>query len=152
MAIIDRDYVEWSNLQRQQLYTEEDARQRLPKAMAAKARLLAVNSDIHIDAYAAEGTAETLEPLIEQADCIVDATDNFETRMVINDLALKMKTPWIYGACVSSQGMCMTIIPGLRRVYPACLSKCPWAERHVIQQVSYLRQFISSPLISRLRR
>ena len=59
MAIIDRDYVEWSNLQRQQLYTEEDARQRLPKAMAAKARLLEVNSDIHIDAYAAEGTAET---------------------------------------------------------------------------------------------
>ena len=68
-----------------------------------KARLLAVNSDIHIDAYAAEGTAETLEPLIEQADCIVDATDNFETRMVINDLALKTETPWIYGACVSSQ-------------------------------------------------
>lgn len=113
MAIIDRDYVEWSNLQRQQLYTEEDARQRLPKAVAAKARLLAVNSAIHIEAYAAEGTAETLEPLIEQADCIVDATDNFETRMVINDLALKTKTPWIYGACVSSQGMCMTIIPGV---------------------------------------
>ncbi|MBY8912388.1 ThiF family adenylyltransferase [Bacillus sp. YC2] len=113
MAIIDRDYVEWSNLQRQQLYTEEDAKQRMPKAMAAKSRLLAVNSEIHIDAYVAEGTAETLQPLIEAADCVVDATDNFETRMLINDLAQKTKTPWIYGACVSSQGMYMTIIPGV---------------------------------------
>lgn len=113
MAIIDRDYVEWSNLQRQQLYTEEDARQRMPKAMAAKSRLLAINSEIHIDAYVEEGTAETLQPLIEEADCVVDATDNFETRMLINDLAQKTKTPWIYGACVSSQGMYMTIIPGV---------------------------------------
>lgn len=113
ITIIDRDYVEWSNLQRQQLYTEDDANNRLPKAMAAKQHLTSINSDIHIEALVAEGTAETLEPLIRQADVVIDATDNFETRMIINDLAQKTKTPWVYGACVGSQGMFMTIIPGV---------------------------------------
>lgn len=113
ITLIDRDYVEWSNLQRQQLYTESDAKLRMPKAMAAKEHLSAINSGIHIEAYVAEGTAETLEPLIEKADVVIDATDNFETRMLINDLAQKTKTPWVYGACVSSQGMFMTIIPGV---------------------------------------
>ncbi|CAF1805946.1 molybdopterin-synthase adenylyltransferase MoeB [Bacillus subtilis] len=112
ITIIDRDYVEWSNLQRQQLYTESDAKLRMPKAMAAKEHLSAINSEIHIEAYVTEGTAETLEPLIEKADVVIDATDNFETRMLINDLAQKTKTPWVYGACVSSQGMFMTVIPG----------------------------------------
>lgn len=80
--------------------------------MAAKEHLSAINSEIHIEAYVTEGTAETLEPLIEKADVVIDATDNFETRMLINDLAQKTKTPWVYGACVSSQGMFMTVIPG----------------------------------------
>ncbi|KAA6453050.1 MoeB/ThiF family adenylyltransferase [Bacillus swezeyi] len=112
LSIIDRDYVEWSNLQRQQLYTEEDAEKRLPKAVAAKERLSKVNRDVRLHTYVSDGTAETLKPLIEEADAVVDATDNFETRMIINDLAQAAGTPWVYGACVSSQGMYMTIIPG----------------------------------------
>lgn len=134
VTIIDRDYVEWSNLQRQQLYTESDAELRMPKAMAAKEHLSAINSGIHIEAYVTEGTAETLEPLIEKADIVIDATDNFETRMLINDLAQKTKTPWIYGACVSSQGMFMTIIPGRHLVCLVCLNKFLSAERRAIQR------------------
>lgn len=111
LSIIDRDYVEWSNLQRQQLYTEKDAEERLPKAAAAKDRLSQINRDVELRTYVADGTVETLRPLIEEADAAIDATDNFETRMIINDLAQETGTPWVYGACVSSQGMYMTIIP-----------------------------------------
>ncbi|MBK4208123.1 thiamine biosynthesis protein MoeB [Bacillus licheniformis] len=111
LSIIDRDYVEWSNLQRQQLYTEKDAEERLPKAAAAKERLSEINSGVELRTYVADGTVETLRPLIEEADAVIDATDNFETRMIINDLAQETGTPWVYGACVSSQGMYMTIIP-----------------------------------------
>ncbi|MCY8271161.1 MoeB/ThiF family adenylyltransferase [Bacillus sonorensis] len=120
LSIIDRDYVEWSNLQRQQLYTEKDAEDRLPKAIAAKNRLSKINRDVRLHTYVSEGTAETLKPLIEEADAVVDATDNFETRMIINDLAQQTNTPWVYGACVSSQGMYMTIVPG-RTPCLACL-------------------------------
>ncbi|NPC92387.1 thiamine biosynthesis protein MoeB [Bacillus sp. WMMC1349] len=112
LSIIDRDYVEWSNLQRQQLYTEKDAENRLPKAIAIKNRLSKINRDVTLYTYVAEGNAETLLPLIEEADAVVDATDNFETRMMINDLSQKLNKPWVYGACVSSQGMYMTIVPG----------------------------------------
>lgn len=111
LSIIDRDYVEWSNLQRQQLYTEKDAEERLPKAAAAKERLSQINRDVELRTYVADGTVETLRPLIKEADAVIDATDNFETRMIINDLAQETGTPWVYGACVSSQGMYMTIIP-----------------------------------------
>lgn len=120
LSIIDRDYVEWSNLQRQQLYTEKDAENRLPKAIAAQNRLAQINRDVNLHTYVAEGNAETLKSLIEEADAVIDATDNFETRMIINDLAQQTGTPWVYGACVSSQGMYMTIVPG-RTPCLACL-------------------------------
>lgn len=112
ITIIDRDYVEASNLQRQQLYTEEDARQKLPKAAAAKQRLAAINSEVEVAAVIGDATAEVIENKAADADLIIDATDNFETRMVLNDVSQKYHVPWIYGACVGSFGMSFTIIPG----------------------------------------
>lgn len=112
ITIIDRDYVEESNLQRQQLYTEEDVIEKFPKAAAAKKRLKAINSDIEIQSIIGDATPEVLEEQIKDVDLIIDATDNFETRMMINDVSQKYKVPWIYGACVGSFGMSFTIIPG----------------------------------------
>ncbi|MED3964236.1 MoeB/ThiF family adenylyltransferase [Niallia taxi] len=111
LTIIDRDYVELSNLQRQQLYTEEDANEKVPKAIAAEKRLKAINTEAVITPIVAEATKELVEEYLEAADLLIDATDNFETRMLLNDLALFHQTPWIYGACVGSSGMCFTIIP-----------------------------------------
>lgn len=112
LTIIDRDYVEASNLQRQQLYTEEDVADKLPKAAAAEKRLKAINSDVDIHAIIGDATPEVLEDLAAVADLIIDATDNFETRMAMNDVSQKYQVPWIYGACVGSYGMSFTIIPG----------------------------------------
>ncbi|MBD3859540.1 ThiF family adenylyltransferase [Bacillus sp. 28A-2] len=111
LTIIDRDYVEFSNLQRQQLYTEHDATAHVPKAIASKKRLQEINHEVTIHALIEDAGPELLRPLFQRADIVIDATDNFETRMVMNDLSLETKTPWIYGACVSSQGMYMTILP-----------------------------------------
>lgn len=111
LTIVDRDYVEWSNLQRQQLYIEEDAKQRLPKAVAAKQRLGEINHEVEVNAVIEDVTAENICDFSKHADVIVDATDNFETRLVINDAALKQKIPWIYGACVGSYGLTYTVIP-----------------------------------------
>ncbi|WP_409272577.1 thiazole biosynthesis adenylyltransferase ThiF [Neobacillus sp. SCS-31] len=112
LTIIDRDYVEESNLQRQQLYTEEDVLQKLPKAAAAEKRLRAINRDVEIEAIIGDATPEVLEELANGIDLIIDATDNFETRMAINDVSQKYRIPWIYGACVGSHGMSFTILPG----------------------------------------
>ncbi|MGF6947599.1 sulfur carrier protein ThiS adenylyltransferase [Neobacillus sp. B4I6] len=112
LTIVDRDYVEWSNLQRQQLYDEEDAERKIPKAIAAKERLSKVNSHVEIIPHVIDGTSEKLESLLHDVHLILDATDNFDTRMVLNDLSQKNNIPWIYGACVGSFGMSYTIIPG----------------------------------------
>ncbi|MHA6529011.1 ThiF family adenylyltransferase [Paenibacillus sp. BAC0078] len=112
IILADRDYVEWSNLQRQQLYTEEDARQRMPKAAAAKVRLEQINSEIMIEAHVLDVRAEELENLLTGVDLIMDGTDNFDTRLIINDMAQKHGIPWIYGACVGSYGITYTILPG----------------------------------------
>ncbi|MBA2871978.1 adenylyltransferase/sulfurtransferase [Anoxybacillus calidus] len=114
ITIIDRDYVEWSNLQRQQLYSEEDAKERLPKAIAAKQRLERINSNVVIEAIVGDATARELQLIMEEnkPHLIIDATDNFETRMVINDISQKYRIPWIYGACVGSYGISYVILPG----------------------------------------
>ncbi|MEH7333300.1 thiazole biosynthesis adenylyltransferase ThiF [Neobacillus drentensis] len=112
ITIIDRDYVEASNLQRQQLYTEEDVAEKLPKAAAAEKRLHAINSDVEIRAIIGDANPELLEELVSGVDVMIDATDNFETRMAMNDVSQKYKVPWIYGACVGSFGMSFSIIPG----------------------------------------
>ncbi|WP_078549036.1 thiazole biosynthesis adenylyltransferase ThiF [Litchfieldia alkalitelluris] len=112
ITIVDRDYVEWSNLQRQNLYNEEDATERLPKAIAAEKRLKHINSDVNISSFVMDVSIEEIEELTANVDLIMDATDNFDTRMLINDASQKYNIPWIYGACVGSYGISYTIIPG----------------------------------------
>jgi len=111
LTIVDRDYIEWSNLQRQQLFTEEDAKKRTPKAVAAAERLREINSEVEINAHIMDVTPIELEELVPGVDLILDATDNFDIRMMLNDISLKHRIPWIYGSCVSSYGMSFTIIP-----------------------------------------
>ncbi|KGX92419.1 thiamine/molybdopterin biosynthesis protein MoeB [Pontibacillus halophilus JSM 076056 = DSM 19796] len=112
VTILDRDYVERSNLQRQQLYTEADAEERLPKAVAAERRLRQVNPDVDVNGYVMDVGVEELERFVPEADVVLDATDNFDTRFLINDMAQKHEVPWIYGGCVGSYGLSYTIIPG----------------------------------------
>lgn len=112
ITITDRDYVEWSNLQRQQLYTEQDALKHLPKAEAARMRLQSINSEVRIEAHVMDVRAEELAELAQGCDLFMDATDNFDTRLIINDISQKMNIPWIYGGCVGSTGMTYTFIPG----------------------------------------
>ncbi len=111
LRIVDRDFVEESNLQRQTLFTEEDAQNSLPKAIAAQRRLRQTNSQVKIDAQVIDVNHKNIERLIDGMDCILDATDNFETRFLINDVAVKNKVPWVYGAAVGGYGLSMTIIP-----------------------------------------
>lgn len=112
LTLIDRDYVEWSNLQRQQLYTEQDAQEKLPKVIAAKTRLQSINKDVDIHVAIMDACTESLLPLLVGVDVMVDATDNFDVRFVMNDLAQKHRIPWVYGSCVGSYGATYTIVPG----------------------------------------
>ena len=117
LTIVDRDYVEWSNLQRQQLYTEEDVRNQLPKAIAAKTRLEQINSEITIDSFVEDVHGLNIEELIKGHSVIVDATDNFETSLIVNDAAVKQGIPFIFGACVGSYGLTFPIIPGRNTMF-----------------------------------
>ncbi|KAB2440078.1 molybdopterin-synthase adenylyltransferase MoeB [Bacillus luti] len=112
LTIADRDYVEWSNLQRQQLYTEEDAKQCKPKAIAAAEHLRTINSEVEIEAVVTDVTMQEMEELTKEVDLILDATDNFDTRLLINDISQKENIPWIYGGCIGSYGVTYTILPG----------------------------------------
>ncbi|MCI0420595.1 MAG: ThiF family adenylyltransferase [Acidobacteria bacterium] len=111
LRIVDRDFVEQSNLQRQTLFTEEDARNALPKAVAAQRRLSQINSQVRVEASVADVNARNIESRVEGAHCILDATDNFETRFLLNDVAIKQGIPWVYGAAVGSYGVSMTVLP-----------------------------------------
>jgi adenylyltransferase/sulfurtransferase len=123
VLIIDRDYVEPSNLHRQTLFDESDAAESLPKAVAAVRKLTAFNSEVEIKAEVADLTPENVGRLLGTADLILDATDNFETRYLINDYAVKNRRPWIYAAAVAAYGVTMNILPGetacLACVFPA---------------------------------
>lgn len=111
LKIIDRDFVEFSNLQRQNLFSESDANERLPKAIAAKNRLAEINSEVQVEAVVADVNFSNIERLIHDCDLVLDGTDNFQTRYLINDACVKSGTTWIYGAAVSSYGATMTIQP-----------------------------------------
>lgn len=110
LRIIDRDYVESSNLQRQILFDEEDGRQSFPKAEAAARKIAAINSEITIEPHAKDLTPEAIS-LLENVDLILDCTDNFETRYLINDFAVKDQRPWIYAAAVGSYAVTMNVLP-----------------------------------------
>ncbi|WP_047986044.1 MoeB/ThiF family adenylyltransferase [Ornithinibacillus californiensis] len=111
LTIIDRDYVEESNLHRQQLFTERDYLDQLPKAVAAKNHLHRINSSVDIVTYVMDGDSTNIAPLLDDVDLVIDATDNFDIRFIMNDLVHQYNIPWIFGSCVGSTGMSYTIIP-----------------------------------------
>jgi molybdopterin-synthase adenylyltransferase len=122
LRIIDRDYVELSNLQRQWLFDECDAQQGMPKAVAAARKIAAINSGVRVEPVVADLTVSNVEDLLGGVDLILDGTDNFETRYLINDFAVERGIPWVYGAAVGSYGIAMPVIPAktacLRCIYP----------------------------------
>ncbi len=111
LRIADRDFVEASNLQRQTMFTESDAAERLPKAIAAARHIAAVNSDIVVAAEVIDVNHSNIESLISDCDVVLDGTDNFATRYLINDACVKHEVNWIYGAAVGSYGVTMTVRP-----------------------------------------
>jgi molybdopterin-synthase adenylyltransferase len=130
LRIIDRDYVEPSNLQRQMLFDEADAADSLPKAIAAAKKIAQFNSEIVVEPVVADLTPANITEQLAGADLLLDATDNFETRYLVNDYAVKNDVPWIYTAAVSTYGVTMNIIPG----ETACLSCVfPVAPQGVVQ-------------------
>lgn len=112
LRIVDRDFVEFTNLQRQTLYKEQDATDRLPKAIAAKRRIAEINSEVTVEEHVADVNNSNIKSLIDGCAIVIDGTDNFQVRYLVNDACVKHNTPWIYGAAVSSYGTTMTVIPG----------------------------------------
>lgn len=112
LRIVDRDFVETSNLQRQVLFDEDDVAAHLPKAVAAANKLRRINSEIEIEPIVSDVDHTNLPGLLENVDVIVDGTDNFETRFLLNDASVKFGLPWVYGGCIGAGGQTMTILPG----------------------------------------
>src|SRR5947207_11255584 len=123
LRLVDRDFIETNNLQRQVLFDEHDVAENIPKAEAAARKLSAINSSVHVEPVVTDIDHTNILELVEDADLILDGTDNFEIRYLINDVAVKLNKPWIYGGCIGSHGQTMTIIPGqtpcLRCVFEA---------------------------------
>ncbi len=122
LTVVDRDFIELNNLQRQLLFDEQDLAENLPKAVAAERKLRAINSDIEVRGLVSDVNAENIEGLITGATLVMDGTDNFETRYILNDACIKLGIPWIYTGAVASYGMSQTILPGqtpcLRCLFP----------------------------------
>ncbi len=112
VRIVDRDFVDLSNLQRQVLFDEDDVAACLPKAVVAAEKLRKVNSSVTIEPIVADVDHTNIEEFCRDVDCIVDGTDNFETRFLINDVSIKHEIPWVYGGCLGASGQTMTIVPG----------------------------------------
>jgi adenylyltransferase/sulfurtransferase len=112
IRIIDRDFIEIHNLQRQILFDEADVAENLPKAEAAARKIRAINSTIQVEPVVTDLDHTNILELVRDADLILDGTDNFETRYLINDAAVKLGKPWIYGGVIGSEGQTMTIVPG----------------------------------------
>jgi adenylyltransferase/sulfurtransferase len=112
LRIVDRDFLELNNLQRQVLYDEEDVAAGIPKAVAAAAKLRKINSQIEIEPLVTDVDHTNIEQLIDGVDMMVDGTDNFETRFLLNDVSVKFGIPWVYGGCIGAEGQSMTIVPG----------------------------------------
>ncbi len=125
LTIVDRDYVEETNLQRQSLFDEEDAARGLPKAVAAEAKLRRINSEVVVRGLVADVDADTAPALIRESDLVLDGTDNFETRFLVNDLCVQARIPWVYGACVASYGLALLIRPGLSPCLRCVLEEMP---------------------------
>ncbi|MEI6045826.1 MAG: HesA/MoeB/ThiF family protein, partial [Chloroflexota bacterium] len=124
LTLIDRDFIELNNLQRQLLFDEEDLRRNLPKAIAAANKLRLINSEIEIVPLVEELNYENVEKLVAAADVILDGTDNFETRYLLNDVCVKLGKPWVYSGVIAAYGVTSTIVPGKNPCY-RCLFPDP---------------------------
>jgi molybdopterin-synthase adenylyltransferase len=118
LTLLDRDYVEWSNLQRQVLFQEADAAEGLPKAEAARRRIAEFNSQTQVHAHVVDLVPANIHAILADAQLVLDATDNFETRYLLNDYAIEQNKPWIYAGAVGSYAVTMNILPGVT----ACLA------------------------------
>jgi adenylyltransferase/sulfurtransferase len=125
LRLLDRDFVEPSNLQRQSLFDEEDAAAALPKAVAAQRRLLRVNSEVRVEATVADLVPENAAALLGGADVVLDGTDNFEARFLVNDVCVRDGIPWVYGACVGSYGLALAVRPRVTPCLRCLLEKMP---------------------------
>jgi molybdopterin/thiamine biosynthesis adenylyltransferase len=125
LRVVDRDFVETSNLQRQTMFTERDATERLPKAIAGANHIREINSDVDVDSEIADVNHSNIERLIQGFDLVLDGTDNFATRYLINDACVKHKINWIYGAAVGSYGVTMTIRPRVSKCLRCVFSEAP---------------------------
>jgi len=112
VRLVDRDFLELNNLQRQVLFDEQDVAEGLPKAIAAANKLRRINSQVTIEPVVANVEPANIARLCEGVDVILDGTDNFETRFLLNDASLKFRIPWVYGGCLGAEGQTMTILPG----------------------------------------
>jgi molybdopterin-synthase adenylyltransferase len=130
VRIIDRDFVEHSNLQRQALFDEADARDSVPKAVAAERKLRSINSSVAVEGVVSDLSPRNAAELLTGFDVILDGTDNFESRFLVNDFAIESAKPWIYAAAVASYGVTMTILPGTT----ACLACLMENERHGLEE------------------
>jgi adenylyltransferase/sulfurtransferase len=168
LRIIDRDYVEPSNLQRQSLFDEADAAESLPKAIAAARKISAINSHILVEANVEDLVPINIETLLDGMDIILDGTDNFETRYLINDFAVERSRPWIYSAAVGSYAVTLNVIPGktacLACIFPdsprGMVETCETSgilnsAAHLVASIAAteaLKMIVSSPDTSSLRR
>jgi len=122
IVVVDRDFVELSNLQRQVLFDEADAAGQVPKAVAAAGAVARINSQVKVTPHVADVTAANVEALVAGAGVVIDGTDNFETRYLLNDACVKLGLPWVYGGAIGATGMAMAILPGrtpcLRCLFP----------------------------------
>jgi adenylyltransferase/sulfurtransferase len=125
VRLVDRDFVELSNLQRQSLFDEDDVRNNLPKAVAAEAKLRRVNSTVQIEAIVSDLNPSNIEDFLNDVDLVLDALDNFETRFVINDACAKHGKPWIYTAAVGSYGLVMPVLPATTPCLRCLLGSLP---------------------------
>ncbi len=125
LRIIDRDFVELNNLQRQVLFDESDADSGLPKAIAASKKLRGINSKVEIDPVVTDVNPSNIEQLIGDVDLVLDGTDNFEIRFLINDACIKLNIPWIYGGVIATSGMTMTIVPNRTACFRCFVCKRP---------------------------
>ena len=111
IKIIDRDFIEENNLQRQILFDEDDIKKGLPKAIAAQEKLRKINSSVVVEGVVSDFNYTNIEKIMDGADVVIDGLDNFETRFLLNDYCVKNNIPWIYGACIGSTGLTMNIVP-----------------------------------------
>ncbi|MDP2859283.1 MAG: ThiF family adenylyltransferase [Bacillota bacterium] len=121
LRLVDRDFVDWSNLQRQALYDENDASASMPKAIAASEHLMLVNSEVAYEPVVDDVNPANVERLVTGATVVVDGLDNFYTRALINQACVKLRIPWIHGACLATYGEAMSIVPGVTACYECAL-------------------------------